>query len=729
MSRWKKLLGVAGQDAKQTSSDIDAAEEVELTEDLSESESLEGQESDFLADDQLDEVDEKDSSEDSAETTQEVASATEEQSEEASAGDASTNAHEADESSQSTDSENESSPSAEDPSGDEDLQRSEEADDESSEDEEDAEEDAESSIPTPEELRSAEEARLAAIEAERLAAEEAAAIEEERRYQEELAEHLEDLTEVDARLLPELEVPDWRQELEFVKERYEPCDLSDHIVKVSKRRLIARQIDHELAQSRLNAYTRYLERASRRFKEKIDEDNLVKEALVDLHQWRSDQAKSVAWRLADRVNEEVLKAKQAEIDATSFVENNAEFTNADAIKVYRHFARRVFLIPVITAYIASVVGLTYGQFHWIMKFFPFFNLGISKTLIMISGIGSYFWIANLWRYSKEVAKTQKKVEVFTSKYNEQYDRIKHAVKQHTRLSQQQPLVEPILKVLAKGYRVQLESDVSVKAQVTTDFNPDLLPASVTLARAVDTDEVKMARLKRRALSVLMSPGWRTQGLDDIARIHADSRMLDSNGLSLKSLDTDSVVSAANAQRLLLDAFSNAEIHHRVSKARLVRAIRDLHFEVLANWNSEDRPNVESLRDDGFNKLSFRSSWLSEEDLSEDWIEFLTCILNEETAPFGAFNIQDKRSEINDVTRISSMAVVPHYFQIGETKVKTEKSPLMDVTPLDVVVRVDVSPWADPSAFAIFADAVPEEIEPVEVIPEDISPSIGSATSD
>jgi hypothetical protein len=578
---------------------------------------------------------------------------------------------------------------------------------------------------TPEQLKAQIEERREAEERARFIEEAKLEIEAEERYRTELADHLADLNIVDARLLPELDVPDWREELEFVKERYEPCDLSDHIVKVSKRRLIARQIDYELAQSRLNAYTRYLERASRRFKEKIDEDNVVNAATVDLHQWRSDQAKSVAWRLADRVNEEVLKAKQAEIDATSFVQENTEYTNPEAVAIYRHFARRVFLIPLVTAYIASVVGLTYGQFNWIMKFFPFFNLGIDKTMIMISGIGSYFWVSNLWKYSKKVARAQKKVEAFTVQYEEQYERIRHAVKHHTRLSQQQPLVEPILKVLSKGYRVQLQSDVSVKAQVTTDFNPDLLPACVTLARAVDTDEMKMARLKRRALSVLMSPGWRTLGLDEIARIHADSQMLDSHGLSLKSLDTDSVVSAANAQKLLLDAFTNVSIHERVSKARLVRAIRDLHFEVLANWNSDDRPRVESLRDDGFDKLSFRSSWLLDEDVSEDWIQFLTSILNEETAPFGIFNILDKKSELNDPTRISSLAVVPHYFQVGETRVKTEKSPTKDVTPMDVVVRVDVSPWADPTAFAIFADGLSEPLIQVE---EEIQVT-GGTTSD
>ena len=532
-------------------------------------------------------------------------------------------------------------------------------------------------------------------------------------------EFLEDLSVLDGRILPQLKVPDWREELEFVKERYEPCDLSDHIVKVSKRRLTARQIDHELAESRLSAYLRYFERASRRFKDKIDEDALLNDALADLTVWKNEQGKSVAWKLADRVNEEVVKAKQAEQEATSFVENNIEFLNPAAVKVYREFARRAWLIPIVTLYITSVVGLTYNRFEWILKFLPFFNLGLSKTLIMISGVSAGFWVSNLWKYSKNVARIQKKLVLFKAKHEEQHDKIKHSVKQHTRLAQQQPLVEPILGVLAKAYRVQLQSDVSARAQVTTNFDPAVLPACVTLARAVDTDEFKMNRLRRRALNVLMSPGWRTNGLNEIARIHADSRMLDSNSLSLRSLDTDSVVSASNAQRLLTDAFSNSTIHHRVSKARLVRAIKDLHKEVLANWDSDERPQVVSMRDDGFDKIAFQSSWLVDEDVSEDWIRFLTEILGEETAPFGDFNILDRGSELNDAKLISSVAVVPHYFAERESKVKIEKSKSQDVMPMDVVVRVDVSPWSDPSAFAIFADGaqtssvVDEETEPIE----------------
>ena len=516
-------------------------------------------------------------------------------------------------------------------------------------------------------------------------------------------DHLEDLSSVDGQTLPELQVPDWRQELEFAKDRFEPCDLTNHIVKVSKRRFVARRIDFELAHSRKNAYQRFLERATRRFKEKIDEDKVLNDALRDLSQWKSQQSFSVSWRLAERINEELFKAKQAENEAVAFVQNNTEFTNPEAVEQYRHFVRRVLLIPVVTLYLGTVIGLTYNRFEWILKFIPPFNLGLRSTLVMVMGVAAGFWLSNLWRYAKRVSRVNKQAEAFEKIYREQEKKIVHAVAEHARLSQQQPLVEPILQVLAKAYRVQLQSDTNVRAHATTFFDPSSLPACVTLARAEDNDEIKMAKLKRRALSVLMKPGWRTDGLDRIARIHADSRMLDSNSLSLKSLDTDSLVSARNAQRVLLEAFSNRDIHERVSKQRLREAIQNLHSEVLAKWESSDRPTVVSLRDDGFNRLSFRSSWLDEQDVSEDWIDFLSEILEEETSPFGIFNIQDKTSDLNKKELISSVAVVPHYFEIKDSRVKVEHSPVKDVLPMDVVVRVDVSPWANPSAFAVFAN--------------------------
>lgn len=541
-------------------------------------------------------------------------------------------------------------------------------------------------------------------------------------------EHQDDLNEVTGHELPTLKVPEWRDELDFVKKRIEPCDMTSHIVKVTRRRLLAKRIELILAEVKLKVYTRYLERASRRFADRINEDRALREAMADIAGWRDAQSKSVAWILAERVENEVQKAKAAEDEAKQYVMRNTEFQNSDAVAQYRNFVKRLFFIPVFNLYIISVVSLTFNRFEWILKHFPFFNLGLNNSIIMICGISSVFWLANLWRYAKSVSRTQREVAAFNSEYEKQKNRITHAVREHTRLSQQQPLLEPILQVLAVGYRTQLQSSFDVKVNATTKFDTDTLPACVTLAMAVDTDQRNLAALRNKATRMLTGPGWRTDGLNNLAKRHSETMSTKITDVGLSLLDVDSDVSMNNARRLLLEAFDNLEMQNSVNTIRLRDVVEDLHRSVLAKWDSEARPRVVSLRNDGFNKLSFKTSWLASEDASEDWLEFLTEILNKPT-PFGQFNIANKSSGLNLPERITSIAVVPHYFQKEFTKItKVEKSKVTDVMPIDVVVRVDVSEWADPKDFAVFADQQFKEADTRSAADYGDSDSIGEQPS-
>lgn len=540
-------------------------------------------------------------------------------------------------------------------------------------------------------------------------------------------EHQDDLNEVTGHELPTLKVPEWRDELDFVKKRIEPCDMTSHIVKVTRRRLLAKRIELILAEVKLKVYTRYLERASRRFADRINEDRALREAMADIAGWRDAQSKSVAWILAERVENEVQKAKAAEDEAKQYVMRNTEFQNSDAVAQYRNFVKRLFFIPVFNLYIISVVSLTFNRFEWILKHFPFFNLGLNNSIIMICGISSVFWLANLWRYAKSVSRTQRDVAAFNSEYEKQKNRITHAVREHTRLSQQQPLLEPILQVLAVGYRTQLQSSFDVKVNATTKFDTDTLPACVTLAMAVDTDQRNLAALRNKATRMLTGPGWRTDGLNNLAKRHSETMSTKITDVGLSLLDVDSDVSMNNARRLLLEAFDNLEMQNSVNTIRLRDVVEDLHRSVLAKWDSEARPRVVSLRNDGFNKLSFKTSWLASEDASEDWLEFLTEILNKPT-PFGQFNIANKSSGLNLPERITSIAVVPHYFQEEFTKItKVEKSKVTDVMPIDVVVRVDVSEWADPKDFAVFADQQFKEADTSSAADDGDSDSIDGQT--
>ena len=123
----------------------------------------------------------------------------------------------------------------------------------------------------------------------------------------------------------------------------------------------------------------------------------------------------------------------------------------------------------------------------------------------------------------------------------------------------------------------------------------------------------------------------------------------------------------------------------------------------------------------------KAASLVDDDGSEDWIPFLTEILTEETSPFGLFNIQDRRSGLANKEEIKSVAVVPQYFNLPESNLKALKSDSSEVMPLDITVRVDVSPWADPSAFAVFADDTNGLNETEKLIQSEIDPSIGGLT--
>ena len=78
-------------------------------------------------------------------------------------------------------------------------------------------------------------------------------------------------------------------------------------------------------------------------------------------------------------------------------------------------------------------------------------------------------------------------------------------------------------------------------------------------------------------------------------------------------------------------------------------------------------------------------------------------------------------------RIKSVAVVPHYFPASETSLKVEHSKSTEVMPLDVVVRVDVSPWAEPNAFAVFANDLTKPNNPINEGPGPDSTRIGGMT--
>lgn len=544
-------------------------------------------------------------------------------------------------------------------------------------------------------------------------------------YKEAPAEEAEESNKIDNLMeIPEWQDPDWREELALVKRRIEPCDLTEHFAEVTQKRLLARTVDAALLKVRVRISERFSDRAIYRYKDQIDEYDAIQEALDDLARWKSNQANSVAWQLVEQVNAEVDKAKAEQEAAIENLRERRTFKNDRAIDTYRKFASTMTLAPLFMLYVDSVLALTYNRFEWLLKFLPLFNMGLGLLFLLSGAITAWVMLRAAWKYSNQVALVQKRAIRFQAEYARQHVLVKHATKEHARLTVQQPLLEPLLKVLAVGYRAPWNDAIGSNPKVTTAMDTSKLPGCITFARAVQGDGMAMSQLQHRALETLVSPGWRTKILEELGKLHAESQIADPSSMRLSQLDVDLGFSTSSARAKLLEAFSNSTLLQRVGRARLIQTINTIHKEVLRNAKQDLRPPVKAERVSEYEGLRLNTTWLDYEDGSDNWVEFLVEILGE-TSPFNPLNIADKRSSLTSVPK--SLAVVPAYLEdsVQNPSLKLEKQS-SELTPIDVVVRIDVSDWADPSAFKVFAR---ESTQPrIEEVSNDGPTEIGGMTS-
>jgi GTPase SAR1 family protein len=511
--------------------------------------------------------------------------------------------------------------------------------------------------------------------------------------------------------IPEWQDPDWREELALVKRRIEPCDLTEHFAGVTQKRLLARTIDAALLKVRLRISERFSDRAIYRFKDQIDEHDAIQDALDDLSRWKVGQSNSVAWQLIERVNQESERAKTEQLDAISSLKAEEIFENPKAIEHYRRFASTMTLAPLFMLYVDSVLALTYNRFEWLLQHFPIFNLGLGTVFLVTAGATSWVIVRAAWKYSSQVALVQKKVVKFQASHARQFNVVKWATKEQARLSLQQPLLEPMLKVLAVGYRAPWNDSIGSNPKVTTAMNTSKLPGCITFARAVEGDGMAMTQLQHRALETLVAPGWRTQILEELGKLHAESQIADASSMRLSALDVDLGQSTSSTRAKLLEAFTNEKFLQKVGRDRLRQTINVIHMEVLRNSQHDLRPPVKDERINGYESLSLNTSWLDYEDGTQNWVDFLTEVTGE-TSPFNPLNIQDKRSGLSNTPK--SLAVVPAYLaeSVRSEKIQVETQSAQ-LSPIDVVVRIDVSEWVHPSAFKVFAREATTSLEDLE----------------
>ena len=499
--------------------------------------------------------------------------------------------------------------------------------------------------------------------------------------------------------MPDFTEHDWREILDLLDKRIEPCDVTGELVQASYKRHFWRSLENSYAKIKVRLVQHLVRRAEHRFKDRIEQDEAVSKIQRSLQEWTAEHSQSIAWKFHERSIAELDLAREMRRQSIERVTNRISFRNLNADHIYREFVKYTVIPPIFGMYVFSVLVLTDKKFHFALKYVPPFNQGLAVLGTMIAGIVSIFVFKGAWKYTTAIRETQWDFIQAKKAYDDAVRTITHAFKEEVRLEQQIINIEPLLEVLAHGYSSSWQIDDRLEVDVFTHLNTDDLPACVGFARAVEGSDELVAKLQDLALRQVVRPGWRTELIQKLGQEYGEkTRTI----LNFDVLDRDFGSSVVSAKNRFIEAFRDLELAKRVGAAKIYELVFVIHQSVLRNRNTDLRPPVKSTRKNGFEDIDTSSDWLSQSDANLNWVDFMSEIL-QEAPPFSALNLTNlgRRSGVSE-SGVESYAVIPQYM-LGQShpNVHVESNVPELIAPVDVAVRVDVSDWGTLDSFLIF----------------------------
>ena len=495
--------------------------------------------------------------------------------------------------------------------------------------------------------------------------------------------------------------PDWKDIVDLLDKRIEPCDLTGLMVDVSKKRRLFRTIEKALAHVKVRVMKRVADRAEYRFAERLAQNEALQSLQDSLASWHNEHSHSLAWQFNQKSIQQYEIALQSRLDAIARVKE-VSASNPDAHEQFKKFFRGLWIPIFFGSYISSVLILTNEKFHMFLQWLPIFNQSNAAIIALVAGPTFFFVLRAIWRYTSCVRLAHEAYVKAKKDFAIYNDQIRHAYIEQVRLQQQLRNIAPLLEVLARGYRSRwLSSDKLADIEVSTDLDTDLLPACFGFARAVNGSDEQMMHLRDLSLRQVIRPGWRTELIETVATAYGKKK---GQHLDYHHLDSDSGYSEVGARQMFLYALKDEELTSRIAKQKLLRVVGEIHNSILRQKVTELRPPVKSTRINGFEEVNASSDWLADEEESEDWVNYLSQILKESPRfSYTGLSASGKGKPINEGT-VHSYATIPAYLEgQAHESITVEVNTSQQIAPIDVVVRVDVSDWADISDFEVFED--------------------------
>ena len=432
--------------------------------------------------------------------------------------------------------------------------------------------------------------------------------------------------------------------------------------------------------------------------QKLAELLRYQETRDSLAAWIAERQGTYAWILLSTLGKERDKLNEFEKTLRAWTESNTTEIIEQSRKNKKRFIRRIGFgfAGLITALgLGTLVNFALGWLGvtWLVTLLAF--IGFTNPFVWVPqfliGGSILTWLASLFSYFQSYLKWRKMVDRHVAEARFYVGAVKSLQHEKGRILSLHGQMEDYLKLLSEIMHKPWEISDSWINWETPQLDTSKLPSSLVVARPRESSEYEA--VCKRSLEAFASTNWHSNQVRVLFAEYEKAQKMNPGAMEDR-IDKD----RALRSRLLDD----------MQKSGLLQKVGDEFVQDLAKkLQRDDLPeatqfHVASLKPDLLERLDLSNNMFDDADVKKNWSAFVSEILGKATAwtPL-AYSDLGLRDPLIKRTEVNSYAFVPDRMKSRvDSSVKAIAMDGDSGSGVEVVVRVDVSPWLETDKVAI-----------------------------
>jgi len=249
---------------------------------------------------------------------------------------------------------------------------------------------------------------------------------------------------------------------------------------------------------------------------------------------------------------------------------------------------------------------------------------------------------------------------------------------------------------------------------TSSMNPDLLPASLVVAKPLETGVYR--EVTKRAIEEFASTNWRSVQIETLFAEYEKLYLMSENSIEAR------VNADPNIRAKMKNDIENTDVLSGVGDTLVLRLAKHLQQTVLPK---ELGFHVGSVKLDPLASLDLSAGIFTDAEEELNWHGFVTSILGQASAWSNlAYSIRGLEDKLPQSNTIRSYALIPDRLRedvlspVEAVAVKKD-----DGSGVEVVIRVDVSSWLDPEKVALLNTPTTKPMNSIQPITDTHRPDV------